>query len=105
MSTVTSPLFHELVDALEAIVRGAPKAKPVVYGSDSTHWHLAEIARAALAKVAAGDSLITVSPPMIEDAQDAFIADWRLGASPDAAITSAVRAAVNHINNSIKERR
>ena len=95
MSTAIAPLFHELVAALKEIAREAPQSEPAVYEN---------IARAALAKVDAGQPLIPVSPSMIENAQDAFIADWLLGASPKAAITSAVLAAVNHINNSVKER-
>ncbi len=100
MSTVTAPLFHELVAALEDALEQLKE-----YECDATgeSYNCPKI-NAALAKAKSGHPLITVSPSMITAAQDEFVAAWRVGASPDGAVNVAVRAAVNHINNSIKER-
>ncbi|MCK7474047.1 MAG: hypothetical protein MZV49_12150 [Rhodopseudomonas palustris] len=109
MSTTVAPLFHELVAALEEAVNHLETAERVSpYQCDHDYCPPEDMTinrlRAVIAKAKSGQPLITVSPSMIDAAQDEFIAQWRLGASPDGAVSAAVRAAVNHINNSIKER-
>lgn len=100
MSTTVSPLFHELVAALEDALEQLKEYERDATGESCNCQKI----NAALAKAKSGQPLITVSPSMIDAAQNEFIAQWRLGASPDGAVSAAFRAAVNYINNSIKER-